>query len=305
MQKYEITSNFQPLIRFGQTRVLKQQKINYLRLQHHTILFRIFGSLTSKHTTMKKFLIIATGIMALTACSSGSQYDRQQLTGNWLEILPADQPFVQGITINDDGTAASIGMATLQYEQWSLDGDRLILTGRSIGNGQTIQFTDTMNILRLADDTLSLGKGDRYVRDYCRAADHTAELTVNIIDSLKTDPQLGVVLAEQYFGVLPAASCPGVEYTVTIFRQANCGDGVFAASLNYLEAEEGADVRFDTYGRVYTLRGDNTAPNATVLQLISFDGKETMNFLYKGDKIEMLDQKMNRIESELNYTLER
>lgn len=63
---------------------------------------------------------------------------------------------VQGIELRAGGEASSINMATLQYEKWQQQGDRLILRGKSVGNGQTIDFTDTLQIDRLAQDSLIL-----------------------------------------------------------------------------------------------------------------------------------------------------
>ena len=37
-----------------------------------------------------------------------------------------------------------------------LRGDKLILTGESVGNGQTIDFTDTLSVERFSADTLVL-----------------------------------------------------------------------------------------------------------------------------------------------------
>ncbi|MFR4236551.1 MAG: lipocalin family protein [Alistipes onderdonkii] len=70
----------------------------------------------------------------------------------------------QGIDLKKGGEASSINMATLQYETWVKDGDRLILSGRSIGNGTTIPFTDTLVIEKLTDDELSLKKGELVIR---------------------------------------------------------------------------------------------------------------------------------------------
>lgn len=78
------------------------------------------------------------------------------LTGCWIEVLPKDMPYVQGMCLNDDGTAESVGMATLKYSRWKTDGKCLILDGESIGNGQTINFSDTLRIIDVAKDTLTL-----------------------------------------------------------------------------------------------------------------------------------------------------
>ena len=60
----------------------------------------------------------------------------------------------QGFTLNEDGTAVSINMATLQYQEWSASGDTLVLTGKSIGNGQTIDMADTLLIVSVSADSL-------------------------------------------------------------------------------------------------------------------------------------------------------
>lgn len=63
-------------------------------------------------------------------------------------------------------------MATLQYQHWGLTGDsRLVLEGKSIGNGQTIEFADTLDIVSFSGDTLTLGKGDMYRIQYVRRQD--------------------------------------------------------------------------------------------------------------------------------------
>ena len=67
---------------------------------------------------------------------------------------------IQGFTLGANGVATSVNMATLQYDTWRTDGNELIMTGRSIGNGQTIEFTETYTIEKLTDDTLVLRNGD-------------------------------------------------------------------------------------------------------------------------------------------------
>ena len=50
-----------------------------------------------------------------------------------------------GVELHVGGRAQSIDMATLPYASWELQGEpgKLILHGQSIGNGQTIDVTDT------------------------------------------------------------------------------------------------------------------------------------------------------------------
>ena len=90
------------------------------------------------------------------------------LTGRWIEVLPEGTPYTQGVCLNDDGTAESIGMATLKWYRWSRQGDMVILFGESIGNGQTIECSDTLNIVSLAGDTLKV-KRDNEVVSYVRS----------------------------------------------------------------------------------------------------------------------------------------
>lgn len=91
--------------------------------------------------------------IALTAC------DGSGIEGGWVEPVPGMEDQVQGINLEAGGKASSINMATLQFESWQKQGDRLILSGKSIGNGTTIPFTDTLVIERLSDNELWLKRG--------------------------------------------------------------------------------------------------------------------------------------------------
>ncbi len=100
---------------------------------------------------MKRFILWLT--LGTTACTGIRQAD---LTGCWMEVLPPETPYEQGMVLNDDGTAESVGMATLKYQGWKKSDNRIILEGESIGNGQTISFSDTLHIVRLVGDTLTV-----------------------------------------------------------------------------------------------------------------------------------------------------
>lgn len=59
-------------------------------------------------------------------------------------------------------------MATLKYEAWKKVGNRLLLSGTSIGNHQNISFTDTLTIEKLTQDSLILKRGElllKYARN--------------------------------------------------------------------------------------------------------------------------------------------
>ena len=60
---------------------------------------------------------------------------------------------MQGIRIENGGIAESVNMATLVYEHWQKEGNKLLLKGKSLGNGQTIIFTDTLHIETLSADS--------------------------------------------------------------------------------------------------------------------------------------------------------
>lgn len=99
-------------------------------------------------------LITAT---MLTACG-GNSIERK-----WVEPVPGMSYQVQGFNLEEKGKASSINMATLQYEKWSKDGDMLILSGKSIGNHETISFSDTLTIERLTKNELALKKGSQTI----------------------------------------------------------------------------------------------------------------------------------------------
>lgn len=89
------------------------------------------------------------------------------LTGEWIEPIPGMPGQFQGISLKEKGRAESINMATLQYENWDRIGGLLFLKGKSIGNGQTIDFTDTLLIKGLTADSLTVvrdGVEIRYAR---------------------------------------------------------------------------------------------------------------------------------------------
>ncbi len=82
----------------------------------------------------------------------------------WVEPNPIDSTAVQGFALNEDGTAASIGMETLRFAGWSLATPKtLILTGESIGNRQTLPVCDTLTVIRLDADSLVLGQANGHV----------------------------------------------------------------------------------------------------------------------------------------------
>lgn len=83
-----------------------------------------------------------------------------EILGSWVEPVEGMPGKVQGINIGEGGVASSVNMATLLYETWRVNGDSLFLTGKSLGNGQTIQFIDTLKINKITTDSLFLSAGE-------------------------------------------------------------------------------------------------------------------------------------------------
>ena len=92
-------------------------------------------------------------MLSLCACTTNNE---EKLIGTWIEQLPQGMNYIQGFCLKDNGVAESVGMSTLLYNKWEIRQDQLILSGKSLGNGQTLQITDTMNIVRYDVDTLVL-----------------------------------------------------------------------------------------------------------------------------------------------------
>lgn len=118
------------------------------------------------------------------------------------------------------------------------------------------------------------------------------------------DVVLGEMQQHTYEGLLPAASCPGIEYRLTIRYREHSGDGTFTLTLNYKETEDGRDKAFTYTGKRLTQRGIPGDDNATVWQCITEDGRETFNFLREDDTtITLLNDKFEKAQSQLNYSL--
>lgn len=126
---------------------------------------------TMSYTTSNFLAGIMMAALALTACNTASTpaTDNPQptLTGRWTEPVPGMPDMHQGFELADDSTATAIGMATLQYQKWSTNGDTLFLDGKSIGNGQTLNFTDTLIINSFQFDSLIVQRG-QLVQTYTR-----------------------------------------------------------------------------------------------------------------------------------------
>ncbi|MBE9467055.1 MAG: hypothetical protein IMY72_01890 [Bacteroidetes bacterium] len=88
---------------------------------------------------------------------------KKQLIGSWLDTSESKLHF----TLFKDGTARSDNMETLLYRKWRMEGNNLILTEESVGNGNTSIGDYEYEIVLLNDKALSLKNGksiERYVK---------------------------------------------------------------------------------------------------------------------------------------------
>ena len=99
-----------------------------------------------------KFALAA--LLLLAACGKNTG-----LAGQWVQEIPGMKGQFQGMLLKENGEARSINMHTLLYEKWEKDGDKLILSGKSIGNGQTIAFDISYLIKKVDAGQLVLNNG--------------------------------------------------------------------------------------------------------------------------------------------------
>ena len=103
--------------------------------------------------------------IALTITAHSPYY---YIQGTWVEPNPINDKEEQGFTLNEDGSASSVNMATLLIKSWSLDDKVLQLGYESIGNKQTIQGIDTLNVVKINADSLVLEKNGAVVWQLAR-----------------------------------------------------------------------------------------------------------------------------------------
>ena len=112
---------------------------------------------------LKTIAAASLASLCMAACSGGQEVS--PLVGGWVQPVPCMEQQNQGFRLAEDGTASSVNMATLQYEAWEETGDGLlVLRGKSIGNGQTLPFADTLLLRSVDGDSLILQKGSLLLR---------------------------------------------------------------------------------------------------------------------------------------------
>lgn len=89
--------------------------------------------------------------------------NKQLLIGSWLDTSESQLHF----SLLEDGTARSDNMATLLYQKWRIEGSKLILTVKSIGNGSSSIDEESYEVKTLTEEKLVLQNGD-YTLEYAK-----------------------------------------------------------------------------------------------------------------------------------------
>lgn len=106
--------------------------------------------------------------------------------------------------------------------------------------------------------------------------------------------------AVEYEGVLPAADCPGVIYSLTLNADIEGSDTLFMLKQTYLEAgENGENISFE-------LQGVQRMREGKYIQLYPDNGEQQMNFYQVDDNtIRYVNADFQSIANSLNYDLKR
>ncbi len=95
-----------------------------------------------------------------------AKLEKALLVGSWVE-KPKGEFGPQGFTLYGNNKASSIKTATLVYQKWRTEGNNLILTSKSIGNGSTSVGDETYEVLVLDNTTLKI-KINKSIIEYQR-----------------------------------------------------------------------------------------------------------------------------------------
>jgi hypothetical protein len=82
--------------------------------------------------------------------------------GKWTTPDPINKKLRMGVQLLSEGKARSIRMATLPYSSWEVlsSNNKLILHGKSIGNGQTFDVADTVSLVKTKKGWAMKHQGD-------------------------------------------------------------------------------------------------------------------------------------------------
>lgn len=106
--------------------------------------------------TLAVILAVAVGVYALFG--DRKQYD---IIGSWV----VDTSEVEsGFQCGKQGIAASIKNSTTQYNSWELRKGNLIMKGKLFNDGHINDFCDTLRIIELDSEKMTIKQNDRITR---------------------------------------------------------------------------------------------------------------------------------------------
>ncbi len=106
-----------------------------------------------------------------------------------------------------------------------------------------------------------------------------------------------------YRGLLPAADCPGIDYTLTLNDSISGTDTLYALRMIYIEGDSaGNDIIFDSHGRQQAVEVDTRRGYR-----LMFDKGDPTTYLaiVNDSTLRICDSTLNRIDSPFNYDLVR
>lgn len=115
-----------------------------------------------------KRLILGAAVIVIALAACGGKKSSDSIIGSWVMPIEGQPGQVQGLKLDAGGEASSINMATLVYKSWEQQGDDLLLSVKSIGNGMEIEGVDTLKIEKLTTDSLILSSNYGYTLRYVR-----------------------------------------------------------------------------------------------------------------------------------------
>lgn len=145
--------------------------------------------------------------------------------------------------------------------------------------------------------------GERSKKNVVTQGGIVEKLEVNIADSLRRVDGLGNVEEFVYKGPVPASDTPGEHYTLKLYRQQYADDGVFDLKQTFLDAKDGLNQSYHTYGKWLTIKGYQSDSTATLYRLDPDDDASPINFLVDGDKLHRLDGQPAHINTRPGFTL--
>ncbi|MGB6128677.1 MAG: lipocalin family protein [Psychrilyobacter sp.] len=119
------------------------------------IIFIFFIAVIIGLVGMYKFNVLQDDIY-IEGASLTIEDQNTYLLGSWIEPIPGNEKEFQGFTLNSDGTAQSINMATLQYQKWQFKDGKLILTAKSTGNKTSSVGEEVYTVISVNENYLFL-----------------------------------------------------------------------------------------------------------------------------------------------------